>query len=88
MTEQRISTLRDLVKAYGGTGKFAEFLHVVPSAVSNMLRDDELPRGYHLEVYLDCQRRNLKIDKRALFGVEEDGGGKQNPKHRASARAA
>lgn len=88
MTDKPISTLRDLVKAYGGTGKFAEFLHVVPSAVSNMLRDEELPRGYHLEVYLDCQRRNLRIDKHALFGIEDERGGKSNPKQRREARAA
>lgn len=88
MSEKPISTLRDLVNAYGGTGKFAEFLNVVPSAVSNYLRDDELPRGYHLEVYLDCQRRNLKIDTRALFGVDEYKVRRSHPRRRAEARAA
>lgn len=88
MTDKPISTVRDLVKAYGGPGKFAEFLHVVPSYVSNMLRDEELPRGYHLEVYIDCKRRNLKIDTCALFGVEDYGSAKSNPRKRPEVRAA
>ena len=88
MTSQPISTIRDLVDAFGGTGKFAEFLNVVPSYVSNMLRDEDLPRGYHLEVYLECQRRNLRVDKHALFGIEDEKVRKPHPKHRASARAA
>lgn len=88
MTDKPISTLRDLVKVYGGTNKFAEFLKVVPSFVSNMLRDGELARGYQLEVYLDCQRRGIEIDMKALFGIENEAGGKSNPKHRAPARAA
>lgn len=87
MNVHPISSVRDLVDAFGGTGKFAEFLNVVPSYVSNMLRDDELPRGYHLEVYLECQRRGLRIDKRALFGIEEVKDKKPNPKRRAEARA-
>lgn len=89
MTSHPITTIRELVDAFGGTGKFADFLNVVPSAVSNMLRDEYLPRGYHLEVYLECQRRSFKVDKRELFGIEDDRDKKPNPKRRAHhARAA
>jgi hypothetical protein len=85
-----ISTVRELVDAFGGTGRFAHFLNIVPSAVSNMLRDEEIPRGYHLEIYLECQRRRLSLDKYALFGLEADDdkpGRKRNPRRRAVSRA-
>lgn len=90
MNGQTISSVRDLVAAYGGTGKFAEFLHVVPSAVSNMLAQNEIPRGYHLEIYLDSERRGWKVDKAKVFGLEDPAKGsrKPNPKRRTEARVA
>lgn len=86
MNEQPISSVRGLVEAFGGTGKFADFLHVVPSAVSNMLAQNEIPRGHHLDIYLECERRGLKIDKLALFGIPENKSSR--PKRRAEARVA
>jgi hypothetical protein len=67
-----IKTVRDLVARFGGTGKFAEFLSVVPSAVSNMLSQNRIPPGYHLEIYLECERRDWSIDRVTLFGLEQD----------------
>lgn len=71
MNKSIIRTVRELVTAFGGTGKLASFLGIVPSAVSNMLADDYIPRGYHLELYLEAERRGLKIDKRSLFGISD-----------------
>lgn len=71
MRNVEISSIRDLVKAFGGTGAMAEFLGVVPSAVSNMIAEDRLPRGYHLQVYLEADRRKMRLNKKAIFGLDE-----------------
>jgi hypothetical protein len=83
MRDSTIHTVRQLVDAFGGTGAFAEFLRVGPSAVSNMLAQDEIPRGHHLDIYLECERRGLKLDKEALFGISEP---KARPRKRVEAR--
>jgi hypothetical protein len=57
-----ITTVPALVKAFGGTGQLAEFLEVVPSAVSNWIKEDYVPRGYHLQIYLAAKDRGLKLD--------------------------
>ena len=61
-----ITTIPELVKAFGGTCRFAEFLEIVPGAVSNMLRDECIPRGYHLQVYLEAKKRGITLDLHAL----------------------
>lgn len=71
MTNGTITTVRQLVEAFGGRTKFAKFLKVVPTAVSNMVTDDHIPRGYHLEIYLECQRLGFVIDRRQLFKMSE-----------------
>ena len=71
MNKSQIRTVREFVTAFGGTGKLASFLGIVPSAVSNMLADDYIPRGYHLELYLEAERRGMSIDKRSLFGISD-----------------
>lgn len=89
MNDTPISSLRQLVDRFGGTGKFADFLHIVPSAVSNMLSQGRLPPGYHLEVYLECERQGWAVDQVAIFGLEpEKVPRKKNPKRRAEARVA
>jgi predicted transcriptional regulator len=56
-----IETVKDLIEALGGTGKVASLLGIVPSAVSNWIAAEEIPRGHHLDIYLECQRRNLPM---------------------------
>lgn len=70
MTTMHISTVRGVVDALGGTGATADFLNIVPSAVSNMLRDDHIPRGYHLQIFLELQRRGYHVDL-SLFGLRQ-----------------
>jgi hypothetical protein len=77
-----IATIPDLVKAFGGTGRFADFLEVVPSAVSNWIKEDYVPRGYHLQIYLAARDRDLKLDLAAL-GMAD-----RSPKQRPLAGAA
>ena len=71
MTNTTITTVRELVEAFGGRTQFAKFLKVVPTAVSNMVTDNHIPRGYHLEIYLECQRLGLEIDRKRLFKMIE-----------------
>lgn len=66
--ERTISTVPDLVAAFGGTKRLADFLGVVPSAVSNWIAEDYIPRGYHLQLYLEAPRRGIAIDV-AMFGL-------------------
>jgi hypothetical protein len=64
-----ICTVDDLVEAHGGTGKFAEFLDVSPQCVSNYKAAGEIPRGYHLVLYLDAQERGWTVAPQ-LFGLK------------------
>ena len=69
MAKLMIRTVRELVDALGGTGATARFLGIVPSNVSNWLADDDIPRGHHLELYLELERRGLRVSK-SVFGIE------------------
>lgn len=79
MSREAIRTVRELVDAFGGTGKLSAFLNVVPSAVSNMLADDYIPRGYHFEIYVEAKRRDWTLDTQSLFGVPDYVPGKSSP---------
>lgn len=57
-----IRSVRELVDALGGTGETAKFLGIVPSNVSNWIAADYIPRGHHLELYLEAQRRGFRVD--------------------------
>lgn len=70
MSETQITTVTDLVSAFGGTGRFAEWLDVVPSTVSNWKAEDAIPSGYHLRLYLECRRRRIKVEP-SVFGLLE-----------------
>lgn len=65
-----ISTVDELAYEWGGTGALAEWLDVVPSAVSNWRKDDSIPAGYHLRLYLEAQARGLKLSPK-LFGFDK-----------------
>ncbi len=83
MSHSMIRTVRELVDAFGGRSKFAEFLKIVPTAVSNMMTDDYIPRGYHLEIYLGCEKRGYHIDRGRVFGMVESN---RTPRRRTPAR--
>ena len=63
---QTIETIDELVEAFGKTGKFARMLDVVPSAVSNWKADGAIPRGYHLQIYLEARRRRLRLSPKVF----------------------
>ncbi len=64
--DHTIETIDDLVDAFGKTGEFARFLDVVPSAVSNWKADGAIPRGHHLQIYLEARRRRLRISPKVF----------------------
>lgn len=68
MSKNLIASIADLVAAFGGTGAFAQWLDVVPSCVSNWKQEGHIPRGYHLTIYLESQKRGLALHPK-LFGL-------------------
>lgn len=60
--EKMIETVGDIVAALGGTGKTASLLGVGGSAVSNWLREGEIPRAHHLPLYLALNMRGLRVN--------------------------
>lgn len=84
MAKIMIRTVRELVDAFGGTGETAKFLGIVPSNVSNWLADDDIPRGHHLPLWLEAQRRGFRVSKR-VFGLDDES---EHPKQRPHEAAA
>ncbi len=68
--KQAISTVDQLVDAFGGTGRFADWCDVGPSTVSNWKALGYVPSGYHLRIYLEAMARGLELSPR-LFGFDE-----------------
>jgi hypothetical protein len=66
-----IRNIHDLVTAFGGSGKFADWLGVTGSYVSNMLARGYLPGGFHMRVYVELKRRGLTVSPE-LFDLEPD----------------
>jgi hypothetical protein len=63
---ETIETIDALVDAFGKTGAFARLLDVVPSAVSNWKAEGAIPRGYHLQIYLEARRRRLRLSPKVF----------------------
>ncbi len=66
---QEIKTVDELVESFGGTAKFARWLDVGMSTVSNWRASGEIPRGYHLCIYLETRKRRLRVAP-ALFHMK------------------
>jgi hypothetical protein len=65
-----ISTVREAVRALGGTQKTAMLLKVGMPAVSNMIARGEFPQGHHLKLYLALRARGIAVDEASLFGID------------------
>ena len=65
-----ISTVDELVDAFGGTGEFASWLDVGPSTVSNWKSFGHIPNGYHLKIFLEAYSRGLQLSSN-VFGFEK-----------------
>jgi hypothetical protein len=63
--------MREVVEAFGGTYKLAEWAGISPPGVSNWLADGEFPRGWHYRLHMEAIRRGFEIDP-ALFGERPD----------------
>lgn len=80
---KRIETVTDLVEALGGTAAVARWLDVGMPAVSNWKASNDLPRGWHFRVWMECQRRELPVSGK-LFGLKpsESIDGRSRPRRR------
>lgn len=67
----RIGSVDELVDAFGGTTAVARWLGVTKSCVSNWRADGAVPRGYHLQIYLEAKRRSLPIHA-TVFNMPAD----------------
>ena len=68
MAKAHLRTVREIVKAFGGPKKLAEWAAVVKSAPSNWVAEGHIPPGWHYRLHLELSARGYKIDPRA-FGV-------------------
>lgn len=68
----RAENVSDLVDAFGGTCELADWLDVVPSTVSNWKDQNAIPTGWHLRLYLECQRRGISFSPH-IFRLKETG---------------
>ena len=74
-----IKTVADFVVAFGGTAELADFLDVGMPCVSNWKKDNAIPPGWHLRLYLEAQRRRIDVSLE-FFGVPADHDGHPRPK--------
>ena len=79
-------TVEELVAAFGGTKAMADWADVGMSAVSNWIAQGYVPRGYHLRLYLEAQRRGILIDP-SLLGVDGGTPGKRPSTSQAATAA-
>jgi hypothetical protein len=66
---QPITSIDELVTAFGGPTALGDWLGVGASAVSNWQARGNIPTGWHLRLYLECERRKLPVDL-AVFGFD------------------
>jgi hypothetical protein len=68
--EEGPKTIDEVIDRMGGTGAVGRLLGIGPSAVSNWRAQGEIPRAWHLALYLEAERRGFQIPMR-LFGVHD-----------------
>ena len=73
-----VRSVEGLVAAFGGTKAMADWADVGMSAVSNWIAIGSIPRGYHLRMYLEVQRRGILVDH-SLWGFDVPSDGKPRP---------
>jgi hypothetical protein len=81
---ETIRTVADLVTAFGGNKAMGDWADVGETAVCNWKDANEIPRGYHLRLWLEVERRGLSVDP-DLFGVAEYVGAKRRQRPDAHA---
>jgi hypothetical protein len=82
MNKRCLRSVADIVKAFGGTKRTAEWANTHMSAVSNWLANNEIPNGWHYRMHLELTARGFEIDPRA-FGIQVTPE-RRTPKQRAS----
>jgi hypothetical protein len=69
---RKLKTVRDVVKALGGTAKTAEFTLTTLPAVSNWMAEGYIPPGWHYCISLRLESKGFEVDPCA-FGLDKDG---------------
>ena len=59
-----MKTVNDIVKILGGTGKTADIVGVLPSAVSNWKRAGFIPARHYFQIFRECEKRGEIIPDR------------------------
>lgn len=67
-----VSTVAELIKAFGGPTALGRFLDVGPSAIANWEARKLVPPGWHLRLHLEAERRGISIDP-SLFNLTDEG---------------
>jgi hypothetical protein len=66
---QRLTSIDDLVSAFGGPTALGDWLGVGASTVSNWQARGSIPTGWNLRLYLEAEHRGFDIDL-TVFGFE------------------
>lgn len=69
MNKRSLRSVADIVKAFGGTKKTAEWANTYMSTVSNWLANDEIPNGWHYRMHLELTARGFVVEPEA-FGLQ------------------
>lgn len=72
MVNAVIQTIDQLVDALGGTGEVGEWADIGANAVANWIARGWIPPGWHLRLYIEANRRGLKLAYERLFGLSTD----------------
>jgi hypothetical protein len=66
-----VSTMDDLIQAFGGPAVLADRLGIGQSAISMWKARERIPPGWHLMIVAELQRMGLTVDM-SLFGFDGD----------------
>lgn len=64
-----ITTIKDLVREFGGAKSVAEMMHVQPAAVYMVVNRDSIPFRWRIVFYQEAKRRKIKVAPQ-LLGAE------------------
>lgn len=56
-----LASVSDVIDAFGGPNAMAHVFGGVPSRFCNARAKGEFPKSMHMQIYVECRRRNLNI---------------------------
>lgn len=64
-----VDSIAKLVEFLGGAHALAQRLHITADHIRIWLREEFIPSGFHLELYLMCLDHKLEVDLKKVFGL-------------------